>query len=109
MGGVSILLFGIIASCGAQVLINNKIDFSVQRNLIIGSVILVIGIGDLAMNFGPIQLSGMALAAIIGILLHLILPDKEASYGPSKNDEVAIEVQEKTKKETAIQKKKAMA
>ena len=108
MGGVSILLFGIIASCGAQVLINNKIDFSVQRNLIIGSVILVIGIGDLSMSFGPIQLSGMALAAIVGILLHLILPEKEASYGPLKNEEVMIEVEKEVKKETAIKKKKAI-
>ena len=107
MGGVSILLFGIIASCGAQVLINNKIDFSVQRNLIIGSVILVIGIGDLAVSFGPIELSGMALAAMVGIALHLILPDKAASYGPSNVNEIAVEVSEKTKKEAVAKVKKA--
>lgn len=81
MGGVSILLFGIIASCGARVLINNHIDFGAQRNLIIGSVILVVGVGDLSVSLGAIQLSGMALAAIIGIFLHLILPNKEVSYG----------------------------
>jgi len=92
MGGVSILLFGIIASCGARVLVNNKIDFGAQRNLIIGSVILVIGIGDLSVELGPIVLSGMALAAIIGIILHLILPNKEVSYGPvSKPNQVEIE------------------
>ena len=83
MGGVSILLFGVIASSGARVLINNQIDFGRQRNLIIGAVILIVGIGGLTINIGQITLSGMALAAIIGVILHLILPDKEASYGPS--------------------------
>lgn len=81
MGGVSILLFGVIASSGARVLINNQIDFGRQRNLIIGAVILIVGIGGLTINIGQITLSGMALAAIIGVILHLILPDKEASYG----------------------------
>lgn len=81
MGGVSILLFGVIASSGVRVLINNQIDFGRQRNLIIGAVILIVGIGGLTINIGKITLSGMALAAIIGVILHLILPDKEASYG----------------------------
>ena len=83
MGGVSILLFGVIASSGVRVLINNQIDFGRQRNLIIGAVILIVGIGGLTINIGKITLSGMALAAIIGVILHLILPDKEASYGQS--------------------------
>ncbi len=93
MGGVSILLFGVIASSGARVLINNQIDFGRQRNLIIGGVILIVGIGGLTINVGQITLSGMALAAIIGVILHLILPDKEASYGPSsKKTECELEV-----------------
>lgn len=93
MGGVSILLFGVIASSGARVLINNQIDFGRQRNLIIGAVILIVGIGGLTINVGQITLSGMALAAIIGVILHLILPDKEASYGPSsKKTECELEV-----------------
>ena len=81
MGGVSILLFGIIASSGVRVLINNRIDFSEQRNLIIGATIMVIGIGGLSVTVCGITLSGMALAAIVGVILHLILPNKKVSYG----------------------------
>ena len=89
LGGVSILLFGVIASSGARVLINNKIDFSKQRNLIIAASVLIIGIGGMTLTVGPVTLSGMALSAISGVILHLILPDKEVSYG----DEVAIDVE----------------
>ncbi|MBQ4163618.1 MAG: uracil permease [Turicibacter sp.] len=112
MGGVSILLFGVIASSGARVLINNQIDFGRQRNLIIGAVILIVGIGGLTINIGQITLSGMALAAIIGVILHLILPDKEASYGPSsKKTECELEVVEdsSTTLETMVTKKKTTA
>lgn len=78
MGGVSILLFGIIASSGLRMLVENKIDFSQKRNLIIASVILVIGIGGAAIHIGShFSLEGMALASIIGIVLNQILPGKE--------------------------------
>lgn len=78
MGGVSILLFGIIASSGLRMLVENKIDFSQKRNLIIASVILVIGIGGAAIHVGShFSLEGMALASIIGIVLNQILPGKE--------------------------------
>lgn len=78
MGGISILLFGIIASSGLRMLIDNKVDFGVNRNLIIASVILVIGIGGAFVKIGEeFSLSGMALAAIVGVILNLILPGKE--------------------------------
>ncbi|SHF30374.1 solute carrier family 23 protein [Dysgonomonas macrotermitis] len=78
MGGVSILLFGIIASSGLRMLVENKIDFALKRNLIIASVILVIGIGGAAIHIGShFSLEGMALASIIGIVLNQILPGKE--------------------------------
>lgn len=103
MGGVSILLFGVIASSGARVLINNQIDFGKQRNLIIGAVILITGIGGLTINIGQITLSGMALAAIIGVILHLILPEKEASYGPSsRTTECELEVAEESVSSTVV-------
>ncbi|TWP26567.1 uracil permease [Apibacter muscae] len=79
MGGVSILLFGIIASSGLRMLVENKVDFSLKRNLIIASVILVIGIGGAAIHVGDLfSLEGMALASIIGIVLNQILPGKES-------------------------------
>ncbi|MBP0724837.1 uracil permease [Bacillus sp. RG28] len=78
MGGISILLFGIIASSGLRVLVENKIDFSQQRNLIIASVILVIGIGGAVIHITKdFSLEGMALSAILGVLLNILLPNKK--------------------------------
>jgi uracil permease len=77
MGGVSILLFGIIASSGLRMLVDSQIDFGDNRNLVISSVILVIGIGGAFIKFSNnFQIQGMALAAIIGVLLNLILPGR---------------------------------
>lgn len=78
MGGISILLFGIIAASGLRMLVDSRIDFGDKRNLIISSVILVIGIGGAFLKFTEnFEIHGMALAAIVGILLHVILPGKE--------------------------------
>lgn len=78
MGGVSILLFGIIASSGLRMLVENRVDFSKKRNLIISSVILVIGIGGAAIHVSDLfSLEGMALASIIGVVLNQVLPGKE--------------------------------
>ncbi|WP_186671299.1 uracil-xanthine permease family protein [Sporosarcina sp. BP05] len=77
LGGVSILLFGIIASSGLRMLVDHKIDFGNQRNLVIASVILVIGIGGASFKFSDtFQIEGMALAAIIGVILNLVLPGR---------------------------------
>lgn len=77
MGGVSVLLFGIIASSGLRMLVDSKVDFGNNRNLVISSVILVVGIGGAMIKFGDkFQIQGMALAAIFGVLLNLILPGK---------------------------------
>lgn len=85
MGGVSILLFGIIASSGLRMLIDNQLDLGHKRNLVISSVILVIGIGGayitIPVSDQEITIAGMALSALIGLLLNLILPDKEVGYG----------------------------
>ncbi|WNS77105.1 solute carrier family 23 protein [Bacillus sp. DTU_2020_1000418_1_SI_GHA_SEK_038] len=77
MGGVSILLFGIIASSGLRMLVDSKVDFGDKRNLVISSVILVIGIGGAHVDIGSFQIQGMALAAICGVVLNLILPGRE--------------------------------
>ncbi|MEK4535359.1 MULTISPECIES: solute carrier family 23 protein [Peribacillus] len=82
MGGISILLFGIIASSGLRMLIDNKVDFDKKRNMMIASVILVLGIGGAFVQLSDkVSLSGMALSAIVGILLNLILPDREKISG----------------------------
>lgn len=92
MGGVSILLFGIIASSGLRMLVDSKIDFGDKRNLIISSVILVIGIGGAFIKVSEsFQIQGMALAAICGVLLNLILPGRqradETMFGENETTE----------------------
>ncbi|SHJ66733.1 uracil permease [Hathewaya proteolytica DSM 3090] len=84
MGGVSILLFGIIASSGFRVYIENKIDFGMKRNLIIASVIIVLGVGGANIsiplpNGTSIEIAQVALATLVGIFLNLLLPEKSKS------------------------------
>jgi uracil permease len=78
MGGISLLLFGLIASSGLRLLVESGIDFSHSRNLIMASVVLVIGIGMETGGFtipvGNYTIPGMALATFIGVILNLILP-----------------------------------
>ncbi len=76
LGGMSILLYGVIASNGLRVLIDNQVDFSKQRNLIVASAMLVIGLGGAVLPLGNlVTLSGTALSATVGIILNLILPE----------------------------------
>ena len=74
LGGMSILLYGVIASNGLKVLIKERVDFSQMRNLIIASAMLVLGLGGAILKLGPVTLSGTALSALTGIILNLILP-----------------------------------
>ena len=80
LGGMSLMLYGVIASNGLRVLVENKIDFGIQRNLIIASVMLVIGIGGAVLPIGNIvTLSSTAFSAVVGIILNLVLPSEEKS------------------------------
>lgn len=83
LGGMSILLYGVIASNGLRVLIDNNVDFSRQKNLIIASAMLVIGLGgamiSLSLGSFKLTLTGTAFAAIVGVLLNLIIPDSKSS------------------------------
>lgn len=79
IGGISFLLFGVIASSGLRVLIDKQVDFNQKRNLMISSTILVIGIGNAYLQLGQYQFSGLAVAAVLGIILNLILPKQAAS------------------------------
>ncbi|EGS30790.1 uracil permease [Peptoniphilus sp. oral taxon 375 str. F0436] len=75
LGGMSLLLYGAIASNGLRVLIDNQVDFSSQRNLIIASAMMVLGLGGAVYPISKLaNLSGTALSAVVGILLNLILP-----------------------------------
>ncbi|MFA9468389.1 uracil-xanthine permease family protein [Streptococcus sp. E24BD] len=75
LGGMSILLYGVIASNGLKVLIKSKVNFGASRNLVIASAMLVLGLGGAVLQIGSsLVISGTALAAIVGVLLNLILP-----------------------------------
>lgn len=79
ISGISFILFGSIAANGLKIMVESKVDFEKKKNLLIASVILVIGIGGLVFQVGTFTLSAMALATVLGIVLNLILPDKALS------------------------------
>lgn len=81
LGGIMLLLFGSIASVGINNMVKAKIDMNKSRNLVIASVILTTGIGGAVISFGKFSLAGIGLASIIGVILNLCIPDKEAKEG----------------------------
>ncbi|WP_425380337.1 uracil-xanthine permease family protein [Spiroplasma endosymbiont of Stenodema calcarata] len=81
MGGISMIMFGLIATNGIRVLINNQIDYTNMKNVFVTSIMLVLGLGGAIFNFnigsGNLQFTGVALAAFVGIFLNLLLPDHQ--------------------------------
>jgi len=84
MGGVSLLLFGVIAASGIRILVEAKVDYSKPANLILTSIVLGLGVSTASVTFGTITLKGMALATVVAIILSvsfriltLINPDKK--------------------------------
>ena len=73
MGGVSFLLYGMIGASGIRLMVDSKIDYSKARNLAMTSVVFVVGLSGIAINLGQVQLKGMSLAALVGMLLGLIM------------------------------------
>ena len=78
IGGISILLFGMIASIGIKNMVDARIDLTDPRIIIITSTMFVIGLGGAEWFFGPVKLSGLGLSAIVGILLNIIIYKKSA-------------------------------
>ena len=74
LGGIMLLLFGTIASVGINSLIKNQVDLGNTRNLVIASLILILGIGGAELVFGSITLGGIGLAAVVGVVLNLVIP-----------------------------------
>lgn len=72
IGGVSFLLYGMIAASGIRLLVESKVDYSRSRNLALTSVVLVTGLSGVAVPVGSVQLKGMALATIVGMVLGLV-------------------------------------
>jgi len=73
MGGVSIVVFGLIAIAGAKIWVDNRVDFSDNKNLIVAAVTLVLGTGDYTLKFGGFGLGGIGTATFGAILLYALL------------------------------------
>ena len=72
IGGISFLLYGMIGTSGLRILVDQHVDYSINKNLILTSVVFVTGLSSITLNFGGIQLTGMVLACIVAMLLSLI-------------------------------------
>ena len=72
MGGVSMLLFGVIAASGVRVLVESKVDYNNPFNLMLTSIVLGVGVSTAPITFGAVTLSGMSLATVVAIILSLI-------------------------------------
>ncbi len=73
LGGISIMLFGVIAASGLRMLVEAKVDYSKTRNLILSAVVFVIGISGISVNIGQAQLKGMVLATLVGMAMALVV------------------------------------
>ena len=100
MGGVSLVLYGMISSVGVRNVVENQVDFTKSRNVLIAALImgLAIGIkyydvsGAITFNLGPvaISLSGLAVAAVVGIVLNAVLPGKDYEFGTNPQGDTAV-------------------
>ncbi len=76
MGGVSIVVFGLIAVAGAKIWVDNKVDFSQNKNLIVAAITLILGTGDFTLKFGEFALGGIGTATFGAIILYALLNRK---------------------------------
>ena len=76
IGGISVLLYGMIAGIGVRTVVENQVNLMKTKNLLVASVILVLGIGGATINIGEVHVSSMVIAAVAGIVLNLVIPEK---------------------------------
>ena len=84
MGGVSLLLFGVIAASGIRMLVESKVDYNKPSNLILTSVILILGVSNAHVTLGSVTLKGMALSTVVAIILSLSFKCIESLRADSK-------------------------
>ena len=100
MGGVSLVLYGMISAVGVRNVVENQVDFTKSRNVLIAAMILCLAIGikyydisgAISFNIGmvTISLSGLAVAAIVGIVMNAILPGKDYEFGTNEQGDTAV-------------------
>ena len=95
IGGVSLVLYGMISAVGVRNVVENKVDFTKSRNVLVAALILVLSIGISyssagALLLGPISLSGLAVGSIVGIALNAIMPGKDYVFGQDKQGDESV-------------------
>ena len=96
IGGVSLILYGMISAVGVRNVVENKVDFTASRNVIIAAIILVLGIGinygieGGSIDLGFTKLSALAVAALVGIVLNAVLPGKDYEFGKDPQGDTAV-------------------
>ena len=96
IGGVSLVLYGMISAVGVRNVVENKVDFKASRNVIVLAVILVLAIGISyssagAITIGSIHMSGLAVAAIVGVILNAVLPGKDYEFGKNEMGDMSVD------------------
>ena len=95
IGGVSLVLYGMISAVGVRNVVENKVDFTKSRNVIIAAIIMVLALGISnsdagCVTIGSVSLSGLAVASIVGILLNAILPGKDYEFGKDEQGDTSV-------------------
>ena len=99
IGGVSLVLYGMISAVGVRNVVENQVDFTKSRNVIIAALILVLAIGikyngtgtiDIPVGSITISLSGLAVAALVGIILNAVLPGKDYEFRKDSEGSTAV-------------------
>ena len=96
IGGVSLVLYGMISAVGIRNIVENRVDFTKSRNVIVMALILVLAIGikygaNDAVSLGFTSLSGLAVAALVGVILNAILPGKDYEFGDNPSADKAVD------------------
>ena len=94
-GGVSLVLYGMISAVGVRNVVENKVDFTKSRNVLVAALILVLSIGISyssagSLRLGAISLSGLAVGSIVGIVLNAVMPGKDYVYGEDKQGDESV-------------------
>lgn len=106
IGGVSLILYGMISAVGVRNVVENNVDFSSSRNVLIAAIILVLGIGinygveGGSIDLGFTKLSALAIAALVGIILNAILPGKDYEFGKDPKGDTAVNFDANTNRVT---------
>ena len=95
IGGVSLVLYGMISAVGVRNVVENKVDFTKSRNVLVAALILVLSIGISystagSLQLGAISLSGLAVGSIAGIVLNAIMPGKDYEYGKDEQGDKSV-------------------